>query len=84
MKYILILMAIYCTLTFIGEVSASEMNRTYTYDSDFELGPLTGLEHNSTPNQLQLSDNSQSTFPYIWVPNSNQGTVSKIDTQTGL
>lgn len=84
MKHILILMAIYCTLIFIGEVSASEMNRTYTYDSDFELGTLTGLEHNSTPNQLQLSDNSQSTFPYIWVPNSNQGTVSKIDTQTGL
>ena len=83
-KCILILLAIFCTLTLVGEVSAAEMNQTYTNDSDFEFGTLTGLEHNSIPNQLQLSNNSQSTFPYIWVPNSNEGTVSKIDTHTGL
>lgn len=69
----------------ISSASASSMEQNYTDDTDFESGILTGLEHNNTPNQLQLSENaSSSPYPYIWVPNTNQGTVSKIDIQTGL
>ena len=67
-----------------GCTSGAELEQNYTNDSDFDNGALVGLEHNSTPNQLQLTNSSQSAFPYIWVPNSNQGTVSKVSTITGL
>lgn len=55
---------------------------TYTLDSDFEKGTLVGVEYLTVPNQLQLSQESI-TLPFIWVPNSNEGTVSKVDTRTG-
>ena len=53
----------------------------YTSDADFDKGTLTGLEHETAHNQLMVSPDAQ-TFPYIWVPNSNEGTVSKVDTRT--
>ncbi len=56
--------------------------RVYTLDRDFDEGRLVGLEHETVPNQLQLSKSS-STLPFIWVPNSNLGTISKVDTKTG-
>jgi len=56
--------------------------RAYTLDRDFDEGKLVGLEHKTVPDQLQLSKSS-STLPFIWVPNSNLGTISKIDTKTG-
>ena len=33
-------------------------------------------------NQLTLGEETV-TSPYLWVPNSNEGTVSKVDTITG-
>ena len=54
----------------------------YTLDSDFDQGMLAGLEHNTVHDQLQLSTEA-TTLPFIWVPNSNQGTISKVDTVTG-
>ena len=57
-------------------------SRTYTTNEDFDEGTLIGLEHETVPDQLQLSKES-TTFPFIWVPNSNEGTVSKVDTRTG-
>ena len=52
----------------------------YTSDADFEKGTLAGLAYGN--NQLQLSSEI-SVLPFIWVPNSNEGTVSKVDTRTG-
>ena len=68
----------------MGCVFAAGPDTNYTNDSDFDKGDLTGLEYNSTHNQLQLSNSSSSVNPYIWVPNSNEGTVSKINTITGM
>ena len=58
------------------------LKKTYTTNADFDLGQLAGLEHNTVANQLQPNSIS-TTLPFIWVPNSNQGTVSKVDTLTG-
>ncbi|MBI9017915.1 MAG: hypothetical protein JEZ07_11715 [Phycisphaerae bacterium] len=55
---------------------------TYTTSADFAGGMAVGVEYTTVPDQLQLKEQS-STFPYIWVPNSNEGTVSKVDTRTG-
>lgn len=57
-------------------------SRTYTLDADFDEGTLIGLEHETVHDQLQLSE-SHGTLPFIWVPNSNEGTVSKYDTVSG-
>jgi uncharacterized repeat protein (TIGR01451 family) len=54
----------------------------YTASADFEQGALVGLEDQTVPGQLQLTRESV-TLPFIWVPNSNEGTVSKVDTRTG-
>lgn len=56
--------------------------KTYTLDADFDEGILVGVEHDTVHDQLQLST-EQTTLPFIWVPNSNEGTVSKVDTNTG-
>ncbi len=56
--------------------------RVYTLDRDFDEGKLVGLEHQTVRDQLQLSKSS-TTLPFIWVPNSNLGTISKVDTKTG-
>ncbi|NHJ20927.1 MAG: hypothetical protein EAX91_08300 [Candidatus Lokiarchaeota archaeon] len=57
-------------------------SRTYTFDADFDEGTLVNLEHDTVHDQLQLST-EQITLPYIWVPNTGQGTVSKVNTDTG-
>ncbi|GAB6168296.1 hypothetical protein JCM1393_07560 [Clostridium carnis] len=55
--------------------------KLYTLNSDFDEGILNGVEHDTVPNQLQLSKINTS-LPFIWVPNNN-GTISKVDTNTG-
>jgi len=65
-----------------ANVSASVSTRTYTLDADFDEGILAGVEHETVHDQLQLSE-EVTTLPFIWVPNSNEGTVSKVDTVTG-
>ncbi len=55
---------------------------TYTTSADFDQGALVGLEHQTTADQLQLSTQT-GTLPFLWVPNSNTHTISKIDTSTG-
>ncbi len=73
--------AVKATALFQKTITAS-LKRTYTSNGDFDQGLLAGLEHQTVANQLQLSTAS-TTLPFIWVPNSNQGTVSKVDTSTG-
>jgi len=63
------------------EATAAVHNRTYTTDADFDEGTLVGVEHETVDDQLQLSKEAV-VLPFIWVPNEN-GTVSKIDTETG-
>lgn len=62
--------------------AATGFTQTYTLNADFDLGILDGVEYTSVPDQLQLSE-EQTTLPFIWVANSNESTVSKIDTVTG-
>ncbi len=57
-------------------------SKTYTLDADFDEGTLLGVEHDTVHDQLQLSKES-GILPFFWVPNSNEGTVSKYDTVTG-
>lgn len=54
--------------------------RTYTTDADFAEGDLVGLESDS--GTLALAD-GWNALPYLWVPNSRTGTVSKIDAESG-
>jgi len=60
----------------------TKFSKTYTTSGEFEEGTLVGLEDRTIPNQLQLSKTS-TTLPFIWIPNSNEGTISKVDTRTG-
>jgi uncharacterized repeat protein (TIGR01451 family) len=52
----------------------------FTTDGDFRRGATVGTVIGD--NQLTLGDQTI-TSPYIWVPNSNEGTVSKVDIHTG-
>ncbi len=54
----------------------------YTVNKDFEKGTLVGLEFQTVKDQLQLTK-SATTLPFIWVPNSNDGSISKVDTISG-
>lgn len=56
--------------------------KIFTSNADFETGQLVGLEDQTVKDQLQLSKTS-STLPFIWVPNSNNGTISKVNSATG-
>lgn len=56
--------------------------KVFTINADFEAGQLVGLEDQAVKDQLQLSKSS-STLPFIWVPNSDNGTISKINSATG-
>ena len=68
--------------TFADFVPGPLQGRVYTINEDFDKGTLVGVEYETVPDQLQLSAQSV-TLPFIWVPNSNEGTVSKVDTRTG-
>ena len=53
---------------------------TYSSKEDFERGTVAGTEYDV--DALTLSSD-WFTLPFIWVPNSGDGTVSKIDTASG-
>ncbi|MBN1505601.1 MAG: hypothetical protein JW955_02075 [Sedimentisphaerales bacterium] len=64
---------------------APPWSRTYTRDSDFDEGVLANVRHEPQADQLQLPafGSHMDMLPYIWVPNSPVGSVSKVDTETG-
>lgn len=62
--------------------AAAAGGAVFTTSAHFDLGTEVGVNHTETPDQLQLNL-QQSTFPFIWVANSDDGTVSKLDTNTG-
>ncbi len=61
--------------------SSSAASQTYTTNADFDLGTLEGVNHDAVPDQLQL-DRTTSTFPFAWIANSGDATVSKFNTRT--
>ncbi len=61
-----------------GPVAAASW--VYTLDADFDLGVLTGVNHDAPNNdQLQLNVGGTS-FPILWIANAGEDTLSKIDT----
>jgi streptogramin lyase len=68
-------------VTLTSVANAFVASRTYTLDADFDEGILVGVEHETVHDQLQLSK-QVTTLPFLWVPN-NDGTVSKVDAETG-
>lgn len=70
------------TITAVIPDSTVPVGAVYTSNEDFEKGTMAGVTCEIVPDQLQRSSEPL-TFPYIWVPNSNEGTVSKLDTRTG-
>ena len=67
-------------VTVLDTVTNVPQAGSFTADADFDRGVPVGLD--IAGNQLQIGGKSR-TWPYIWVPNSNEGTVSKVDTRTG-
>ena len=87
MKRFLLLLVICMMLVSImplmhSNVDASVTQKTYTSNADFDEGILSGVEHETVHDQLQLSE-EHVVLPFIWVANSGESTVSKIDTDTG-
>jgi hypothetical protein len=78
---IVVAAVIVVSLLAVMPATAIVSSRIYTVDADFDEGTLVGVEYETVPNQLQLN-NTSTTLPFIWVPNQ-EGTVSKIDTETG-
>ena len=70
-------------LNSISTASANpgEVSKTFTFSTDFEEGELIGVECDSIPDQLQLSEET-STFSYLWIANAGEDTLSKWDTET--
>ena len=80
---IVLIMILVTSVLMVSLIShAAAASRTYTTDADFDEGTLVGVEHETVHDQLQLNKTA-TTLPFIWVPNSNEGTVSKYDTVTG-
>lgn len=74
------------TATVLGIVPAlmaGVYEQTYTTTADFDLGVYDGVNATDVADQLQLNK-IPTTFPFAWIANSGEGTVSKIDTQTGI
>ena len=67
----------------VAPVLAGAATTVYTLDFDFDLGVLSGVNHDApNNNQLQLSTVG-TTFPVLWIANAGEDTMSKIDTATG-
>ena len=59
---------------------ATAAGATYDQSNDFERGVMVGLR--AVNDRLDLSG-AQATLPFIWIPNSDNATVSKVDVRTG-
>jgi streptogramin lyase len=76
-----VILILVTALSLVATVVSAAGGRTYTLNADFDEGTLISVEHDTVPDQLQLSGEVD-TLPFIWVPNQN-GTVSKVNTETG-
>lgn len=62
--------------------STTPVSALFTTTAQFELGWMSGLDAQSVADQLQVSETS-GVLPYLWIPNANDNSVSKVDTRTG-
>jgi len=59
-------------------------SKTFTSDDDFAAGTESGVNHTTQPDQLQMNlGRAVFETPFIWIPNSDENTVSQVDTRTG-
>lgn len=72
------------TSALLAAPAALAVTKTYTLSADFSQGVLDGVTGSDVPDQLQLSRTTTTTFSYAWITNSGEGTISKIDTRTGV
>lgn len=72
------------TVALLGTLASASVlagSKTYTFDADFDLGALSGVNHDA-PNNNQLQLNAVgTTFPVMWVANAAEDTLTKFDTQ---
>ncbi|MDY7229082.1 immunoglobulin-like domain-containing protein [Hyalangium rubrum] len=67
----------------MAQESASDLGRTFTTDADFALGTFDGARAGAPQSdQLRIATGARLP-PFLWVANSNLGTVTKVDTRTG-
>jgi len=81
---VLIICSALMTISFVEVegVKASPSIWVYTNNADWEKGVEKGVNHVEVPDQLQLNENITMDV-FIWIANSEEHTVSKLDTQTG-
>lgn len=73
-------LAFAASLALATATTALAASKTYTLDADFDLGLMSGVNHNApNSNQLQLSAIG-TTFPVMWIANAGEDTVTKFDT----
>ncbi|MFH1442682.1 MAG: hypothetical protein ABIG96_01490 [Candidatus Micrarchaeota archaeon] len=57
---------------------------TYTINSDFDMGTLVGLEHDTVADQLQIQAGESDTYPIMWIANAGEDSLSKWDTTNNV
>jgi hypothetical protein len=63
-------------------VNAIAGSKTFTVNTDFDLGAFVGVNDTAVSDQLQLNITGSS-FPVLWIANAGEDTLSKVDsTQT--
>ncbi len=65
-----------------GYVPPDRQSRTFTSQADWESGSMSGLNPDATGSLQMNAGLALFETPYMWVPNSTDRTVSKIDTKT--
>jgi len=80
-SFVVLLLGMAIPLVWMGSAAADPV-KVYTADLDFDEGTLTGVEHTTVHDQLQLCAVTEP-LPFIWVPNEGQGTISRVSTDTG-
>jgi len=58
---------------------------TFTTSEDFDRGTLFNVNTTAVQDELWLNPADEiETFPFIWISNSADGTISRFDTRTGV
>ena len=69
-------------IVLLAAAPVGAQSHTFTLDADFDSGVLAGVNHSAVSDQLQL-DRTSSTFDFVWIANSQRGTLARLDAETG-
>ena len=84
MKNLITVLLCIAFMLFCVSAMAATGTKTWTDDADFDEGILDDVNHDAPNNdQLQVTVDISPDLPFIWVANSGESTVSKINTLTG-